>query len=118
MSAQELEQLEEDIQLWRDQLAGKRRTLVTIAPEEQVRIEQQIAELRKKIRKFEQQKWELIAEMTADLTIADDEAQPIVTEILAEVETITAQPPDFASTPRSSAEQYTSNVEQCLKRVS
>ena len=94
MSAQHLEQLEDDIKLLRDQLAGKRRTLVTIAPEEQVRIEQQIAELRKKIRNFEQEKWELIAQITSSSDIANDEAEVVVAELIAEGEAIATNPPD------------------------
>ena len=93
MSAQHLEQLEDDIKLLRDQLAGKRRTLVMIAPEEQVRIEQQIAELLKKIRNFEQEKWDLIAQLTSTSDIAKDEAEAIVAEIVADV----ANPPDDVS---------------------
>ncbi len=93
MSAQHLEQLEDDIKLLRDQLAGKRRTLVMIAPEEQVRIEQQIAELLKKIRNFEQEKWDLIAQLTSTSDIANDEAEAIVAEIVADV----ANPPDDVS---------------------
>jgi len=96
MSAQHLEQLEDDIKLLRDQLAGKRRTLVTIAPEEQVRIEQQIAELRKKIRNFEQEKWELIAQITSNSDIPNDEAEAVVAELVAEGEAIAANPPDDA----------------------
>ena len=93
MSAKDLEQLEDDIKLLRDQLAGKRRTLVMIAPEEQVRIEQQIAELLKKIRNFEQEKWDLIAQLTSTSDIANDEAEAIVAEIVADV----ANPPDDVS---------------------
>jgi septal ring factor EnvC (AmiA/AmiB activator) len=96
MSAKDLEQLEDDIKLLRDQLAGKRRTLVTIAPEEQVRIEQQIAELRKKIRNFEQEKWELIAQITSNSDIANDEAEAVVAELVAEGKAIATNPPDDA----------------------
>jgi len=96
MSAQHLEQLEDDIKLLRDQLAGKRRTLVTIAPEEQVRIEQQIGELRKKIRNFEQEKWDLIAQITSGSDIANDEAEVVVAELIAEGAAIATNPPDDA----------------------
>lgn len=96
MSAQHLEQLEDDIKLLRDQLAGKRRTLVMIAPEEQVRIEQQIAELRKKIRNFEQEKWDLIAQITSTSDIDNDEAEAVVAELVAEGEEIATNPPDDA----------------------
>jgi hypothetical protein len=96
MSAKDLEQLEDDIKLLRDQLAGKRRTLVTIAPEEQVRIEQQIAELRKKIRNFEQEKWDLIAQITSTSDIANDEAEVVIAELIAQGEEIAINPPDDA----------------------
>ncbi len=97
MSIESLDQLEEDIKLLYGQLAGKRRTLVTIAPEEQVRIEQQIGELRKKIRNFEQQKWDLLVEIAKGEAIADDEAQIIIAEIVSEEGAIAANPPDDAS---------------------
>ena len=97
MSIEDFDQLEEDIKLLYGQLAGKRRTLVTIAPEEQVRIEQQIAELRRKIRNFEQQKWDLLAEIAKGVAIADDEAQIIIAEIVSEEGAIAANPPDDAS---------------------
>lgn len=97
MSIEDFDQLEEDIKLLYGQLAGKRRTLVTIAPEEQVRIEQQIAELRRKIRNFEQQKWELLAEIAKGEAISNDEASVIIAEIVAEEGAIAANPPDNAS---------------------
>ena len=53
MAPDELQNLEDNIQCLKQQLAGKRNTLVTIAPEEQVRIEQQIEDLRRQIRDFE-----------------------------------------------------------------
>jgi Rad3-related DNA helicase len=96
MSDPTLEQLDEDIKLLREQLSGKRRTLVVIAPEDQVRIEQQIKELRKKIRGFEQEKWELIAQITSDLVITDDEATAIVAKIVETEGAIAATPPDDA----------------------
>ena len=96
MSTKDLEALEEDINLLRDQLVGKRRTLVTIAPEEKIRIEQQIAKLRKEIRNFEQQKWDLIAQLTSTSDIANDEAEAIVAELVAEGEAIASNPPDTA----------------------
>ncbi|MFM6513582.1 MAG: tetratricopeptide repeat protein [Microcystis panniformis] len=61
MSAGELQNLDKNIQRLKEQLAGKRDTLVTIAPEEQVRIKQQIEDLRRQIRNFEREKWDLIA---------------------------------------------------------
>jgi len=61
MATDELQNLEDNIQRLKQQLAGKRNTLVTIAPEEQVRIKQQIEDLRRLIRDFEREKWDLVA---------------------------------------------------------
>jgi len=57
MATDELQNLEDNIQRLKQQLAGKRNTLVTIAPEEQVRIKQQIEDLRRLIRDFEREKY-------------------------------------------------------------
>ena len=61
MATDELQNLDKNIQRLKEQLAGKRDILVTIAPEEQVRIEQQIEDLRRLIRDFEREKWDLVA---------------------------------------------------------
>ena len=94
MSASELQRLEKSIQRLRQQLAGKRDTLATIAPEEKERIKQQIEDLREEIRNFEQQKEECITKMKASISITDIEVQPIIAEIVTEVEAIAIQPPD------------------------
>ncbi|CCI16907.1 Kinesin light chain (modular protein) [Microcystis aeruginosa PCC 9807] len=61
MATDELQNLQDNIQRLKKQLAGKRNTLVTIGPEEQVRIKQQIEDLRRLIRDFEREKWDLVA---------------------------------------------------------
>lgn len=93
MSAQELQQIEQDIQDLRAQLAGLRSQLAKAPPEHEVRFEQLIRDKRQKIRTFEQQKWELIAEMTAGLQISEEEAEPVVAEIVTEVQAISVQTP-------------------------
>ena len=93
----ELEQLEENIKDLRWQLAAKRTLLVTIAPDDEVRIEQQIEKLVKKIGAFEHQKQELIAEMTTNLAITNDDAELIVAEIVAKGELISTNHPDDIS---------------------
>lgn len=82
MSVKELERLEKNIDRLKDQLAGKRDILVTIAPEEKVRIKQQIEDLRLEIRDFESEKWELIAEMSQGISVSEAEAETLIAEIL------------------------------------
>ncbi|MGB2926024.1 MAG: hypothetical protein WBB82_12040 [Limnothrix sp.] len=100
MSANELENLDKSIDRLKAQLAGKRNTLVTIAPEEETRIKQQIDDLREKIRDFEQEKWELIVEMSHDISVSEEEAETIIAEIVENegqivVNSPTQAPPDI-----------------------
>jgi hypothetical protein len=98
MSAGELQNLEDNIQRLKQQLAGKRNTLVTIAPEEQVRIEQQIEDLRRLIRDFEREKWDLIASDSQEASFPD--AEVMVAAIITEVTAITTEPPDQLASPQ------------------
>ena len=91
MSADELQNLEDNIQRLKQQLAGKRNTLVTIAPEEQVRIKQQIEDLRRKIWDFEREKSDLIASDSQEASFPD--AEVMVAAIITEVTAITTEPP-------------------------
>ncbi|MGB2927216.1 MAG: hypothetical protein WBB82_18095 [Limnothrix sp.] len=93
MSAKELARLDKSIERLKDQLAHKRDTLVTIAPEEKARIKQQIEDLRTEIRDFEREKWELLAQLTEDLSISNEEAETIVAEIVTTEGAIIASPP-------------------------
>ena len=92
MSASELKNLDKNIARLKAQLANKRDTLVTIAPEEKVRLQQQIEDLREQIRDLEQEQWQLISQMTGDLAISNEEAEPIVAELVTEVESVKQQP--------------------------
>ena len=98
MATDELQNLEENIQRLKQQLAGKRNTLVTIAPEEQVRIEQQIEDLRRLIRDFEREKWDLVASESQEASFPD--AEVMVAEIITEVTAITTEPPDQLASPQ------------------
>ena len=91
MSAGELQNLDKNIQRLKEQLAGKRDTLVTIAPEEQVRIKQQIEDLRRLMRDFEREKWDLIASESQEASFPD--AEVMVAEIVTELTAITTEPP-------------------------
>ena len=96
MSASELKNLDKNIARFKAQLANKRDTLVTIAPEEKVRLRQQIEDLREQIRDLEQEQWQLIGQMTGDLAITNEEAEPIVAELVTEVESVKKQPDQFS----------------------
>lgn len=97
MSAAELKNLDKNITRLKEQLANKRDTLVTIAPEEKVRVKQQIDDLREQIRDLERDQWQLISQMTGDLAISNEEAEPIVAELVTEVETVKQQPDQLSS---------------------
>jgi polyhydroxyalkanoate synthesis regulator phasin len=96
MSASELKNLDKNIARLKAQLANKRDTLVTIAPEEKERLRQQMEDLREQIRDLEQEQWQLISQMTGDLTITNEEAEPIVAELVTEVESVKKQPDQFS----------------------
>lgn len=97
MSASELKNLDKNIARLKAQLANKRDTLVTIAPEEKVRLQQQIEDLREQIRDLERDQWQLIGQMTGDLAISNEEAEPIVAELVTEVEFVKQQQPEQLS---------------------
>jgi predicted nucleic acid-binding Zn-ribbon protein len=98
MATDELQNLEDNIQRLKQQLAGKRDTLVKIAPEEEVRIKQQIEDLRRKIRYFEREKWDLIASDSQEASFPD--AEVMVAEIVTELTAITTEPPDQLASPQ------------------
>ena len=91
MSAGELQNLDKNIQRLKEQLAGKRDILVIIGPEEQVRIKQQIEDLRRLIRDFEREKWDLVASDSQEASFPD--AEVMVAEIVTELTAITKEPP-------------------------
>ena len=91
MATDELQNLDKNIQRLKEQLAGKRDILVIIGPEEQVRIKQQIEDLRRLIRDFEREKWDLIASESQEASFPD--AEVMVAEIVTELTAITKEPP-------------------------
>ena len=98
MATDELQNLDKNIQRLKEQLAGKRDILVTIGPEEQVRIKQQIEDLRRLIRDFEREKWDIIASDSQEASFPD--AEVMVAEIITEVTAITTEPPDQLASPQ------------------
>ncbi|MDB9405838.1 hypothetical protein PN472_12975 [Microcystis aeruginosa CS-1036] len=91
MATDELQNLDKNIQRLKEQLAGKRDILVIIGPEEQVRIKQQIEDLRRLIRDFEREKWDLVASESQESSFPD--AEVMVAEIVTELTAITKEPP-------------------------
>ena len=110
MSAGELQNLVKNIQRLKKQLAGKRNTLVTIAPEEKVRIEQQLEDLRQQIRDFEREKWDLVASESQEASFPD--AEVMVAEIVTELTAITAEPP-----PELASVQILESLNQILAKL-
>lgn len=97
MNKERLTQLERSInRLW-EQIASKENTLVTIAPEEKIRIKQQIEDLRLELRQFEQEYWLLLSNSSASLEFPEEEAETAVSEAIVQVEQIQISQPDVYS---------------------
>jgi hypothetical protein len=96
MSAKDLERLEKNIERLREQIAGAQDAFVLAERLDKPRIKQVIGTLREELRDFEQEKWDLIAQITSTSDIANDEAEAVVAELVAEGEAIATNPPDDA----------------------
>jgi len=82
MSSDRLRQVERSLTRLRQQLAGKEDALTTIAPEERVRIKQQIADLKAEMQPFEKEYWQILADESATTAIAEPELEVVVAEIV------------------------------------
>lgn len=80
-----LRQLEKTLKRLREQIAGKEDTLTTIAPEERVRIKQQISDLKLEIKPFEEEYWQLLATKSTQVEITETEAEIVVAELVEQV---------------------------------
>lgn len=97
MTKERLIQLERSInRLW-EQIANKENTLVTIAPEEKIRIKQQIEDLRSELRPFEQEFWLLLSNDSTSLDFSEKDAENAVSEAIVQVEQIQAFQPNAYS---------------------
>lgn len=85
MSSDRLFQVEKSLKRLRDQLHGKEDTLTTIAPEERVRIKQQIADLKAEIKPFETEYWQILAEQPGTIATPEPEVELIVAELVEQV---------------------------------
>jgi len=82
MSRERLRQVERNLKRLRQQLAGKEDTLITIAPEEQVRIQQQIDDLKAKMQPFEEEYWHILADESEAVAISEPAPEVVVAEIV------------------------------------
>lgn len=82
MSSDRLRQVERNLIRYREQLAGKEDTLTTIAPEERVRIKQQIADLKAEMQPFEEEYWQILADESATTPISEPAPEVVVAEIV------------------------------------
>ena len=93
MSTKDIKMLEKNIERLREQIAGAQEALVLAERLDKPRIKQVISKLREELRDFDQEKWNLIAEVTSDSEIANDEAESLVAELVATA----TNPPDDTS---------------------
>lgn len=100
-----LSDIEENLELLKEQLVGKVKALNFAPQEEKIRIKQQIRELRKEIREQEEEYWQVFARQTKTVEIPEPEAEIIVAEIVGEVGQIEIQ------------QQYSDEVLQILQQI-
>jgi DNA repair exonuclease SbcCD ATPase subunit len=105
MSSDRLSQIEKSLKRLREQVAGKEDTLTTIAPEERVRIKQQISDLKAEIKPFEEEYWQILTERATAVDIVDAEAEVVVVEIMERVE------------PLQRSSQYSPEVLDLLQKI-
>lgn len=105
MSINRLQQVEKILSNLRQQLAGKEYTLTIIAPEERVRIKQQIADLKIEMCPFEKEYWEILADQSIQTSISEPMPEVVIAEIVGQVEQIQI------------SHQYSPEVMEWLQRI-
>ncbi|MEG3949160.1 tetratricopeptide repeat protein, partial [Microcoleus sp. SVA1_A4] len=85
MQINPLRQIENNLDILREQVGGMERTLNLSPIEEHAQTRLRIRELRKQIREYEQEYWQVIAKEAKTVEIAEPEAEIIVAEIVEEV---------------------------------
>jgi hypothetical protein len=85
MSNDRLCTVEEHLELLRKQIAGKEKAKILAPFEEHTRIELGIQELRKQMRPFEEEYWQLLATRSTQVEIAEPEAEIVVAELVEQV---------------------------------
>ncbi|MCU0526676.1 MAG: hypothetical protein MUF72_17840 [Elainella sp. Prado103] len=98
MSTDRLYQLDENLSLLREQLAGLEKAKTLSPMEEKVRLEQRIRELKQEIQAVEQDYWQTVARSAQQWEIPEAEAEVVVGEIVEAVRQIEAHPaPDYSA---------------------
>jgi septal ring factor EnvC (AmiA/AmiB activator) len=110
MSAGELQNLDKNIQRLKEQLAGIRDAWTGARPEDKVLLQQRINDKRTEIKKFEREKWDLIASESQESSFPD--AEVMVAEIVTELTAITAEPP-----PELASVQILESLNQILAKL-
>ncbi|HEY9603485.1 MAG TPA: hypothetical protein V6C85_17855 [Allocoleopsis sp.] len=105
MSSDRLRQVERNLTRYREQLAGKEDALTTIAPEERVRIKQQIADLKSEMQPFEKEYWQILADESAITAISEPAPEVVVAEIVEQTGQLQA------------SQQYPDEVLEWLQKI-
>ncbi|MFM7423805.1 MAG: hypothetical protein ACKO7W_02175, partial [Elainella sp.] len=92
MSTQRLNQIEQQLTLLQEQLAGVEEAKILARPEDKVLLEQRIRKLKQEIRPIEEEYWQTAASSANQLEIPEAEAEVAVGEIVEAVTQIEAYP--------------------------
>ncbi len=84
---------------------SKEDTLITIAPEERVRIKQQIADLKAEIYPFEIEYWQLLAEYADTTEIQEPKPEVVIAELVEQ------------STQLQTSDQYSEEVLAWVQKI-
>ncbi len=82
MPVDRLSQLEENLELLQRQIGGKEKAMNLAPEDDKVRIELGIRELRKQMKPFEEEYWQIVARGAAEVEVVETEAEVIVAEIV------------------------------------
>jgi septal ring factor EnvC (AmiA/AmiB activator) len=110
MATDELQNLEDNIQRLKQQLAGIRDAWTGARPEDKVLLQQRINDKRIEIKELEREKWDLIASDSQEASFPD--AEVMVAEIITEVTAITTEPP-----PELASAQILESLNQILAKL-
>ena len=82
MPINRLSQLEQNLELFREQLGGLEEAMITSHQSQKVLHKQQIRQLRKEMQPFEREYWEILAQKAGEIEIPEPEAEVIIAEIV------------------------------------
>lgn len=98
MSKDRLSRLEENLEMLREQQDSLEREALLTTGLHKTQAEQRLQhEIKPKIREYEQEYWQILANNTDQLTISEPEAEVAITEIVENLTQIETQPPDTYS---------------------